>query len=547
MAYKLIKFLILIAAIACIPLLAPAVRAATYTVSSGQSIQSACLDTVRAGDRCTIQPGTYHESLTLKTSGTSTAPITIQCAQTKACTINSGDSKTIATNRPVNYYIFDGLRFLSSSGGNQSASSLTFDSNQWISITDKTAGVTGHILRNCYIEGSVYFFGSHNLVENCELNGKSIWTTGISEKFGSSHDNTFRNNTMHDYLGRGIWSMQHTDNTRIEGNTIHDTGQMGIDCDGAGNRVDRCLVRNNTVYNISGEGVGILLENAFHSEVSGNTVSDSVTGISIINYGKSGNYDGTFHADDEYRNQSTHTVISGNTINNMRAEGIMCHSAPGVTVTGNSISRTNTNARGYFAAISLGRNGDFYCRDWTITDNTLRQTQYAYWFEYGTYTIPTGTYQGQEQDASTDLGNLIIRNNSYDFTDTAAKYHYKVNSSRGNTSSEYTVNFTKVQENGYEQGSVTSDTGSTHPTHTPTPTATPVPTPTPTSTPTSTPTPSVKPGDATGDNVVNTTDLDIWKANYGKAVSDGYRRGDFNNSRFVDGIDYVIWLMHYGT
>lgn len=59
------------------------------------------------------------------------------------------------------------------------------------------------------------------------------------------------------------------------------------------------------------------------------------------------------------------------------------------------------------------------------------------------------------------------------------------------------------------------------------------------------PSPAAKPGDANGDGQVDGVDYSIWLNHYGQAVS-GAASGDFNNDNRVDGVDYVIWLTNYG-
>ncbi|KKU63605.1 MAG: hypothetical protein UX87_C0020G0002 [Candidatus Amesbacteria bacterium GW2011_GWA1_47_16] len=77
-------------------------------------------------------------------------------------------------------------------------------------------------------------------------------------------------------------------------------------------------------------------------------------------------------------------------------------------------------------------------------------------------------------------------------------------------------------------------------------TITPTKTPTPIKSPTKTPTlPVSKPGDANGDGQVNGLDYLIWLAHYGQNVS-GPTNGDFNNSGKADGADYLVWLSNYG-
>jgi len=54
-----------------------------------------------------------------------------------------------------------------------------------------------------------------------------------------------------------------------------------------------------------------------------------------------------------------------------------------------------------------------------------------------------------------------------------------------------------------------------------------------------------KPGDANGDNKIDGIDYVIWLNHFGQTVT-GTSNGDFNNDSKVDGIDYVIWLNNYG-
>lgn len=62
--------------------------------------------------------------------------------------------------------------------------------------------------------------------------------------------------------------------------------------------------------------------------------------------------------------------------------------------------------------------------------------------------------------------------------------------------------------------------------------------------PTSTPIVGV-PGDANGDRLVNGIDYVIWLNHFGVYLSGGVRDGDFNGDGIVNGVDYVIWLSHF--
>ena len=52
-------------------------------------------------------------------------------------------------------------------------------------------------------------------------------------------------------------------------------------------------------------------------------------------------------------------------------------------------------------------------------------------------------------------------------------------------------------------------------------------------------------GDANGDGKVDGVDFAIWLTHYGQTTG-GIPSGDFNNDSHIDGIDFAIWLSNYG-
>lgn len=77
-------------------------------------------------------------------------------------------------------------------------------------------------------------------------------------------------------------------------------------------------------------------------------------------------------------------------------------------------------------------------------------------------------------------------------------------------------------------------------------------TPTPTQTPHSTvkPTPSssphnARPGDTNNDEKVDGLDYLVWINHYGSNTLNGFGQADFNLDNTVDGLDYIIWLNNY--
>lgn len=409
-----------------------------------------CLNTVHPGDTCQVMGGTYSEALVLKTSGTASARITVKTYNSQIVTVNSGASKSLVTTGNMGYYTIDGIRFISTASGTSNTDvSINFSYNFWGDGVFGEKGNDGFILRNCYVEGAIYFYGSDNLVENCEINGMNRkWANAIIERSQPSENNIFRNNTMHDFSQRGAWSLQGTDNSLWEGNTIYNTGLGGMDCDGAGYPVTKCKMVNNIIHDINGEGVGIFLENAFNSLLEGNTIYNVLQGVEIINYG-------TPIANQEYRNKSINTIIRNNLLYDISGEGIACKGTLGGKLLGNTIKNTK-QSRGFWGAITLGKYGDFFCTNWEVKNNKVSQSSlYEVWIDSNT----------------NSLSGLDIDYNNYD--------KFKARWSNGVSGVDY--NFAQWQAKGYDIHSVVGISTPVPPTNTKT--NTPVP---PTSTKTAT-------------------------------------------------------------
>jgi hypothetical protein len=343
-------------------------------IVAGAKIQDS-LNSARAGDTITVPPGTYNEALTLKTSGTASAPITLRCETPLGCTVNSGASKTLVTVGNINYYVIDGFRFVSTATNSENdsmPSSVNLSNNYWGTGDTGEKGNDGFILRNCYVEGAVYLYGSDNLVENCELNGRGVVANGLTERSRPSENNIFRNNVIHDYTQRGGWTLQRTHNSLWQNNTIYNIGaNSAIDCDGAGSAVYGCNLKSNIAYNVKGAG-GFLLENSFDSVVENNIVRDSNGGVQVINYNKT-NADG-FKADDDYIPKVTNTVIKNNVFYNLSNAGLNCYSAKGNTFINNTIYK----ASGY--GLSFQTHSSLPCPDWTVKNNIVSQSSKTIFF-----------------------------------------------------------------------------------------------------------------------------------------------------------------------
>lgn len=343
------------------------VNAGTNLNSPFKTVQKA-LGFVKAGDTINIRGGTYNESIKLMTSGTAQAPITIQNYNNETVTINSGGSQTLSVSAlRIGYYTIEGIKFIATyRTGDQKNASMNFQGG-WLAETAKNGGNDGFILKNCYVQGAVRFYGQSNLMEGCEVYGNNkAFVTGVADWWAPSHDNTYRNNVIHSFSGRGFWSMSYVVGDVIEGNKVYDCSTMGIDLDGASHPDQNAIVKGNEVYNIAGgQGVGILLENAFNCQIDGNRIHDvGHEGIQVFVYGTGCG----FQSDAEYRNTNINTTLMNNIIYNVNGGdkgGINAYSARGVNVYGNTIY----NARG--AGIKLNTNCGYSCSNWIIENNIL--------------------------------------------------------------------------------------------------------------------------------------------------------------------------------
>ena len=359
------------------------------------------IDVLEEGDTCYVRGGTYNEGLVLKQSGTSSAPITIKNYNGETVTVNSGNVQAVRTGGRRHYYTIDGLGFISNhvTYSNGKHWSLDFEDGIWDGFTNPTGGNNGFILSNCYIEGSVHFYGHNILVENCEVNGRNQWTNGVADAYTASHDNTYQYNTVYGFTQRGFWSLQYTNNVTIENNIIHDVGNAGIDFDGAGYPDYNCIARGNIIYNVGGRGIE--LENAFNGIVEGNIIHDSDKwAISLINYGP-----GIAH--DEWRDDDTNTIVRNNLVYNTAEGGIVLHACPGVKIYNNTVYRNNATP-GYYAGISLVSWDGFYCVNTDIQNNIVAQCKaYAIWID----------------STTVNLQGLVMNNNLY-YHSTNTKTHY---------------------------------------------------------------------------------------------------------------------------
>ena len=342
------------------------------------------LSVVKAGDTCWIGEGAYNEALTLQTSGTSAARITVKNYNGGAVTINSGNSRAIKLNGTIGYYTFDTITFVSNYVGAYVGNkdfSLDFGmgSSWWgygspIDGNMGNNGNNGFIVQNCTITGSLAFMGSNNIVQDCNINGVSstgTFSNAIHDMTITSHDNTYRNNSIHDYTARGIWSMSNTYNITVSGNTIYDIGSKGtssqgcgIDFDGAYLPVSTSNMSRNTIYSV---GIGTQFENGLNCIADSNVVHNAYTGLSAINYG-------TDYAYQEFRNINTNNIFKNNVVYNTTSSGIITMSSPGNYIYNNTIDH---NTSGFAGILLANQATSFNSNNNVVINNILTNNNRA--------------------------------------------------------------------------------------------------------------------------------------------------------------------------
>ncbi len=87
-------------------------------------------------------------------------------------------------------------------------------------------------ISNNFISGTVQIYGAYTLFEGNEVDGTlndGFLGSGVWDAYPVSHHNIFRNNNVHNFFHRGIWTMIHTHDNLFENNIVHDIGWACID------------------------------------------------------------------------------------------------------------------------------------------------------------------------------------------------------------------------------------------------------------------------------------------------------------------------------
>jgi len=475
-----------------------------------KSIQYA-VDHVNPGDSIAVRGGIYHESVQFHQSGREGGPITLTNYDGEVVTVSGGESPAILDKDGTQYWIIDGFRL---------------DSNAYHTIKldawgcNGTCGGTHHwIIRNNKIIGAVQIYGSYNLFEGNEVDGSQHKGSedGVKELYDVSHHNIYRNNHIHHFASRGLWSMHRTHDCLFENNYIHHItdggyGGMGIDTDGFGNVEWRHTIRGNHLHDC-GES-GIEMENTFDSIVENNIIHDTGTrGIDVINYGWTipspgdkkceaggeNNQYGDTDGDNDCEGDITKNMIRQNLIyNGANRGGIVLYHAGGVKIWGNTIYNTNGSSVWlntgveYISEIELRGNifaeskdsGEVSLIDFaSLAIDNHNLFYHPGWGEAYEIRESWKRYSVSEYQLATSKGQGSIEGNPQSVNPSAGDFHLQLNSPAIDTGIDIGLT-TDLDSNPRPQGAgydigVYDRAGGVQPTSTPTPVP-PTSTPTPT-------------------------------------------------------------------
>ncbi len=287
----IISVLIIFQMVYCIiPDISYAASGATYYVSTAgndknngtfdapwKTIQKAC-NTVAAGDTVCIEAGTYKGKITVPTSGTSGAYITIQNYKNDTVIIDgssgSGDGVINITNK--SYVRIKGLEVCNNTSGDPPIGIYVSGYGSGIEILDNKV---------------------HNIASPRDAHGIAVYATSGTKSINGL---VIDGNEVYDcQLGssESVVVNGNVDGFRITNNRVHDNNNIGIDCigfEGTADSNDQArngIVSGNTVYNITSKGNpaygndtcadGLYVDGGTHIIIDRNRVYNCDIGIEV--------------------------------------------------------------------------------------------------------------------------------------------------------------------------------------------------------------------------------------------------------------------------
>ena len=318
------------------PSLVPETKQIVYVATDGddaadgshvhpwKTIQFA-VDHIRPGGVIFVREGIYSEGVHITKAGKLGKPILLSVYDSDSVTIDGGDASAITGEAA--YWMVKGFTLESAADR-----VVRLNSNNWT-------------IQSNFIHGAVYLWGDHNIVVDNEIDGSKHLgnENGFMEDGPFSFGNIIKQNRIHDFNDRGIWSQWFTHESLIEKNTVYNIkGKAGIciDLDGASSVGYLFVIRGNIVHDCG--QTGIELENSYSTLVENNLVyRTGLEAIQVVNYlgCQPGGSDNQFgKADGECRGDDLNTTIQQNILyDSGRVGGIVSYESSGVKVYNNTV------------------------------------------------------------------------------------------------------------------------------------------------------------------------------------------------------------------
>jgi parallel beta-helix repeat protein len=289
------------------------VGAGVVRVVGGEGFDTigAAVRAARPGDVVLVEPGTYHETIEMRRSGTAEAPITLAARSPGTVTVNGSGLRFVlggnASNVRVMGITFDGCAngLLSAAvrvGSGWELSDVVVQNADGAGVTvygsgvrlvrvtaqhNGHQGIAGAGCSDVLVKDCVTRFNNTGLADPVwkgdehaiEIGGRwfvdPLWEAGAG-KWSSSRRVTLDRVESYGNGGPGVWFDYDNHDVVVRNCTVHDNRAVGADFGAAGINIELTaggvLLENNTVSN--NPGGNIVLESSRNVVARGNTVRD---------------------------------------------------------------------------------------------------------------------------------------------------------------------------------------------------------------------------------------------------------------------------------
>ncbi|NUP53346.1 MAG: hypothetical protein HOW97_39395 [Catenulispora sp.] len=231
-----------------------------------------------AGQTVSVEPGTYHEQVTVKNSGTAGSPIVFQAVSPGTVTVTGGTNGFLVSGK--SYVTIDGFAVTGTTGVG-----VKLASSNHLTVTDTTVTYSGQQVKGQNAAGFdlngvtastvAANHSDHNSFYGFHVAGSSTGVSLLHNEASFNAEGWQRNANGIDVIAPG---------NLVVGNILHDNEDSGLQFYTGG---DNNVAADNVIYNNGDHGIDDL--NVTGGVLTGNTVFHNCTdGINVE--GTSGNY-----------------------------------------------------------------------------------------------------------------------------------------------------------------------------------------------------------------------------------------------------------------